>query len=291
MKRDHRIRNVKPGEFRSRLTIDSFKIKPTITESFSEGLVAYVSNQHNIMEEVLFFLNNPVKLPYMNYLYYTRLISIRDPKLYEMVHDFIYINPDIDKLGIKKMTEHIIQYNVKHVKSDNGIYLKSFPVISFEDIYKKVYQYAIKAKDDKPDNVANIVVAYKRDSIFTKEEKITISSRARDDLNTQLHQEIIHNAVNYLVSKESKLLKVTNPRIVKKTTEKGLKSINTITKKMTSETTSLIDEHNKDAQFKTVITYDKYNKYLKIKDKSNRLISKEISVSKDTVSVFRSISE
>lgn len=250
-------------------------------------------NMQTIKEDFLWFKES-VRIPKFNKFYASRISSIKDPYFTELVKRLLYLNPNPDKLLIKKLTEHVILRFSRMEMKDSEVKIGetiAMPVLKFEDVEPAISLLSMMEYDYEPDN--EIPVLFNRESKIPREVKISIIAKHRGAQVKDKLEGAIHIAAEHLIDKRE-YLKVTNSRI-KDTglveTSRGVASINTITKYIGGRTRKIIDEHNDIAPFKTEATEKAYEEFLTISDKSVAYIANELEISNSTVLMFRKLKE
>ena len=291
MKRDFRIKKNSKGEFRYKLFIEHFEVEPDPHDADLNGKRVEIKlEKYPDGEDVLGFLHRPVKIPYMNWLFHTRIKDPYDKRLFHMVMAYMYLNPGIDGYGLKKLTSHLLMYNVVKVPYD-GIAIKEKPAITFEELHPLVLSHAAQSELHECDLISQVLVAYSKDSKFNRTTKSKITRAIVHAWNGKLLGDVIHNTVCTLVD-EDLLLQITKPRIIKKTNASKLSSVNTLSKHIRQDTTELMNVHNKYAPFRTQASREKYTKFLELPENlSNRMVSAELGISLSTVKQFRDLKD
>ena len=163
--------------------------------------------------------------------------------------------------------------------------------MTFEQVEEVVRAHS-KIKPYTPEN--EVPVLFQRDSEFTREQKIKILSEYRGKKAKELLENAIHVAAEHLIDTKE-YFKITNSKLRETgivQTEKGLASINTITKYMNLRTKRVIDEHNEVAPFKSKKAAKLYREFLELpEDSTLDEYSSKLSISKSTAVEFKRLSE
>lgn len=247
--------------------------------------------------EAVVWFNTPYRVPKFNKFYASRISSTSDKYLPDLIRRILYLNPNPDKLLVKKIVEYILLHFVvlESVESEVGTgKMTSKPVIPFsqmEAAVNTVITSRMIAEDEyAPDN--EDIVMFVRDSKLSKGDKITIRSgyryaRVRENLETA-----IHTVAEYLIDVEE-MLKITGPRIENTkmvSFNNAPASIRTIRKYMTLRTRKIIEEHNECAPFKSDATATKFLEFLNLQHPmSLDEITATLGISKRTAVEFKTL--
>ena len=245
-------------------------------------------------EKVLVF-HSGFRVPYLQVFYGSRIKSTGDKYLPELIKRLLFMNPNPDKLGVRKIVECILRYFTATVTRDSQIKpgeVISVPILSFESVeiaVKSVLNSGVMAS-----YVPNTerYVMYKCDSSLTRSQKISVSAQVRAIKTTEYYEKAIHNAAEYL-NEAGGLLKVNNSRLQGTeliTNNKGKSiSVKTISRYISKRTQEFIEEMNRTRPFKGQISLDKYNEFLTLDLMPAENSAKILGVSKSTVLEYRKI--
>ena len=244
--------------------------------------------------EVVLVFKNPYRVPRFNQFYASRIKSVEDPYLLEVVRRLLYLNPLPDGLLKKKITEYIVlkfsklEMKPSKVKPTEMI---ATPVLTFEGVHAVVCQGAIRrgVTEYLPDNEDSVM--YLRQSNLSKNFKIKLRAYYRAHMIKDLLESAIHTVTEHLMEHRTEI-KVTDTRIEDTklvTTDNGKSaSVRTIRKYMSPRTKRVVALHNEVAPFKSETTQEKYNCFLELDSGvSLEFISESLQISKSTASEFR----
>lgn len=282
------------GKVRDRLYMEDIQVNH-MDVAVGFGLV----NIEFIGEEAYAWFKEPIRVPSFSKFYSSRIKSVSDPWLLELIRRLLYLNPSPDKLMVKKITEFIIlrfsAFTMEESKVKAGEVI-STPVLKFETVepvvQTAVTHWEILDQEYEPD--AEVIVLFSKDSKLSKEDKMSISVKHRSELVKQKMESVIHNVAEILIEKK-KMLTVNNSRI-KNTglvkTKRGVASLNTIGKYMAARTLRVIEEHNSIAPFKTEKTQELYLKFSKLPEKMPiKWYADALNTSNSTIIEFKKLEE
>lgn len=244
MIRDERIKDVSAGEFRSKLYIDS------VTEY--GGVYEYVTSENGKDELIGLYHENPIICPSFSYMYCLKVSNVRDRFFKQAVSDYTYINPNIDNKGLYLMAEHIQKYLVKRDSSTR------ISLISISDIFKEVKKLhkAFESENDKI-RLETIVVVFNKNSILTKEEKISFSRMVRHHRKSIVYGQLIHEEAQIMLE-ERKYYAISKRDVHKGMSGiRGLSTYKSFNKYITAATEELLNE---DLRIKLIKSEKEYNK-------------------------------
>tara|TARA_R110000772_G_scaffold27361_20_gene69674 strand:- start:1499 stop:2410 length:912 start_codon:yes stop_codon:yes gene_type:complete len=278
------------GKVRDKLCIEDIYI-PNEEIAIGFGLITV----EEINEEKVLWFKEPVRIPKFNKFYASRINSVSDPYLFELIKRIVYLNPLPDFLMVKKITEFIVLRFSRMVNAESEVKLGEYlykPVLTFEEIEPivKAYTSSRGAKDYEPDN--EVPILFERNSKFTREEKISILAEYRGYLVKDKLESVIHTAAEHLIDKQE-YLKVTNSKIQETgivETHRGKASIKTISKYIAPRTKKIIGDHNEVAYFATQNAFDKYKQFLELEENLtlDEMASK-LQASKSTIIEFKEL--
>jgi len=291
MKSIFKIRKNTTGKVRLKLCIEDVEFRDKeVLEGF--GLITKVYFNDMEDENVLYFAN-PFHVPKFNKFYASRIKTITDPYLKELIQRILYLNPHPDKLMIKKITECIIlQFSVIEMR-ESQVSSKEIavPVLRFEEVEPIVVFLVAEQKSfyKYPDN--QDIVMFHRDSKFSPVQKMRIKAICRGEAVKERMESAIHIAAEHLIDVEV-FVKITAPRIenTKMVVRNGnITPAKTIRKYMGERTKRVIEEHNSYAPFKSEKSADKYKEFLAL-DHINMSLDEmvyKLGVSKSRAVEFR----
>lgn len=203
--------------------------------------------------------------------------------LIKTIRGFLLMNDGIDDFGIKKMVEFIKKNYV------NG------GTITFEEISSIVY--SLKDEDNEsylreyhPNSFVFKSVFYSKDSLYTKEEKTSITRREVGYIIRRDRRLFIDRGIDFLSGRDS-LTKITNKRISSFT---GFKR-DTVSRSLSVRQKIRIRKINVDRYFNQEKVTDKFNSFIDNYDYySNKSISeviKELGISQKYYYKFMEIIE
>lgn len=284
------IKPNKSGRVRTNLCLEDVHF-PNFNVLVEFGLIIV---DDSLGENVLVF-KEPFRVPRFNRFYASRIKAIEDPYLYNCIRRLLYLNPNPDKLMIKKLTEFILLHftAMEMVESEVRMgHLVPKPVLQFSEVEAAVTSLAMLQNDSDyiPDNEDSVM--FKRESSIAKEDKIRLRAYYRANQVKELLERAIHTVAEHLIEAQEQI-KVTHTRIESTkmvTTKKGPASVRTIRKYMSERTRRIIEEHNSYAPFATETTMEKYYCYLSMDEESTLTeISESLDISRSTASQFRRI--
>lgn len=284
-----RITRNKTGKIREKLCFEDIEVP------HMEVLIGFemIGIEHTKYGEAYVWFKEPIRVPNFKKFYASRIKSVTDPYLIELIERLLYLNPKPDALGIKKIVEHIIlrfsKIEMKESKVKMGEFIAT-PILKFEEV-EAVVKTVINLKSEySPDR--EVSVLFKRESELSKGEKISISHRHRSSMAKAKMESVIHTAAEILIE-QKELITVNNSRIRSTElvrTEKGVSSLNTISKYMADRTKRVIQEHNSIAPFKSEKAQRMYEKYLQLpKGFSVKWYAESLGTSNSTVIEFKEL--
>lgn len=233
----------------------------------------------------------PFRVPRFNVFYASKIKNAQDPYLGECIKRLLYINPDPDKLLVKKLAEYIGMFFVaqKTVESDVGVgRTKQIPVIPFKVLHTAVQISLGSMKGYVPDT--EDMVVWSREENPPRALKISYRSRIKSAKAKKYFESAIHLATEVLIDKDTSV-KVTGPRIQSTKlveTHNKVASTQTIRKYMSDRTKRVIEEHNSYAMFKSENTANKFKQYLKLDPRESLdNVAAELNISKSKAQEFR----
>ena len=297
MRRQNNFITIKPntsGKVREVLCLEDVYIEDySIVEGF--GLV----KTEIIDDEKVLWFKDPIRIPKFNMFYASRIRSVDDPYLVELIRRLLYINPKPDALMVKKLTEFIVMRFSKMVPKESQVKVGEIvflPVLTFEEVETVVRacknSKALMDGGYVPDN--EVPVLFQRNSKLTRGQKITIMSEYRGYMVTEKMESIIHTATEHLIDTKE-YLKITKSRIRETgivETNKGVASVNTISKYIAPRTKKVIEDHNHTAPFKTQNTEDLYREFLKLPEHQTiTWYSQALECSNSTIIEFKKLKD
>ena len=273
--KDSRILKLRKGEFRSKLAIEDVKL---------EGVDIFeLQNPHGRTEKVVSCIENPIKIPYINY-FGSKITHKDDPYLMSLVFDLMYLNKGIDPLGVKKMIEFIIRRAVKWIGNK--------PMLKFEDIEETVKSYVRMSEKMSYEPLSDVIVLFERSTMLTPEERRSISLQCRSERNSNLHGALIHNAAITAIDLTKEQLIITRPRVLQQVTKNKIKTIRTLNKHMRNDTIKLLEKANVGRLFNSEKSMEKFEKFLALPiGTTSREAAEQLGVSLSTITEFKNIIE
>jgi hypothetical protein len=232
-------------------------------------------------------------VPYFNIFYANKIRSEEDAYLPELIKRLLYLNPSDGFTHYKGITSFILNsFSVtKKVESSVkiGEYV-SIPVLNYDKVFAIVKNTASSdiMKSYVPDTKK--ITMYSRNTLISKNDKISINARSRAELIKDHYESAIHHAAEFLHETDM-FIKVSNSRITgtKLVQSKGkVVSKRTVDRYIAAHTKAFIAEINKIKPFKTKNSHKKFQEFITLaQDLTAEEIAKKLKVSKTTVLEFR----
>lgn len=246
-------------------------------------------------EEVLAFPYG-YKVPYFNVFYASKVSSIHDAYLVDLIKRILFLNPyGSSKHIASTILAKFTRTTTVESKIKEGMQTE-VPVLEHKDVVLVVNAIKKSKSVDFYEPDSERIVMFKKNSKISKESKIKISSAFRFKAIKKYYEQAIHQAAEYL-HENNGFLKITNARI--KGTE--LVKVNdryasprTISRHMSVSTKRFIEEVNKLKPFRTEATLEKFHKFVALEDSSDWEVSlseaaHKLNISKSTVVQFQEI--
>ena len=210
MELDSRVKRLSPGEFRSDIH------REDIRKGYGELVVVYSSDERfvddrgmNISEEALVFVDDPIVVPNMKYVFKVRIRSVRNHMLKRVVSDLMFLNPNIGTEGIKRMAEWIMRVMVHYDKEEKRYAIDRGSLIDAIELLKDSQEVVDMEIIEK-----NKVILYKRYSALTPSDKAHYGMEYRGMRIGKLADEIIHEAAIYASEKIHEMLKIKQRHVI-----------------------------------------------------------------------------
>lgn len=282
--RDSRIRKNNKYKFRSRLCVEHIMQGEGVEEIYDTG---------DRQEKVLTFqeYGKRLTLPIQPF-YWSGITSPKDKYLHELVKFYMHINPGIDEVGVKKMTEYIVRGKVAKNSSGN-------PILKFEDLYSTIQNLATKYKDVILKRYKRVFILFSESSSFSKEEKRQIAVMESAKQARALKSEIIHLAAQATLELVHPLTRVNNPKIfntiqspdfntVDVRSSELIPSTRSVKNFITEDTSDMIEVGNRGRMFESDHTSQNFERFLELpKGITLDNTCKELNISKTTAKDFR----
>jgi hypothetical protein len=276
---DIRVRRLGSSEFRSSLTFGDIVKGNGEVVHVSSSNSDLSNNDVQYFEDALVFIDRPIVIPNMPYLYNTRLYRLENVFLLRVVGDLVFLNPGIGARGINKMVSWIVRFLVG--ENDSGD-----KVLTYEQLRALVggmigLDHTIIENDR--------IIVYGRESLLEGSDKRWYSNHYRDRYMSILAGELIHQGA-LLASKVLYEKLILSKAMVLDHT-KDIKAIKTLNKHIEGRTVSFLEDENNKRFFKTQWTVDKFKKFVEIYDESISLSGYEekLGISRKTAVEFKKI--
>lgn len=249
---DSRVIRLSPDRFRFSLStsdINTGEGSGVVVSSSNSSL--YDSNgQYEYVEEALVFLDSPIVVPSMSYVYRVRLYSVTDPYLDRVIGDLMFLNPGIGVKGLNKLTSWVVSYFVGI--DDNGD-----KVLRYEDLRPIVSRLSISEHQIIE---SDRIILYKDSSLLFGKDKRWYSNVFRSRYISTLKGELIHQGA-LLASKRVYEHLILSRMLVLHHTN-GINSVNTLNKYIEDRTLRFLEDSNYSRHFKTQVTAKNFVKFL-----------------------------
>ena len=285
------------GDVRTSLCIEDIHIEGW---SLLQNIGVFNVKRDSLGEDYIDF-TYPFRVPRLNIFYASKISSITDKRLPELIKRLLYLNPDPNEFGFKKLASFILATFVRTRKVDSRIKpgeSSSIPVIGHQEMMLSIVTINTEmaaargeGREYLPDSEQYVM--FSRKSEIGKGERISIKAQSRARVISTHYKATIHNVAELLIESEE-YFKVTPSRISEGTavvSDKGALSIRTVRKHMEDRTRNMIDEANECRPFKSSATLEKYNAFKRLGYMPIGMAAKTLGVSKSTIVQFRSIEE
>lgn len=272
--RDTRILPNSKYEFRSKLCLEHIKKGEGVLETIDLGPK---------QETVLIFREKILKIPRLKY-YANGVNSPSDNYLRQIIAFYMHINPLIDQIGIKKMTEYIVRAMVKRVNKK--------PILKFEDLEHVVKQLAETYRNKMLPKYRSVIVLYSKDTSLTVDERREYSYFVNMTKQRDLRHEIIQLAAEAAIDFNlNNHLIINNPRVFERIADKKtIPSVRSVHRNMSGDTHTMLSIHNNDKYFATKQDELKFKKFLELPGgTSMNDAAKKLKASKSTIDNYNKI--
>jgi hypothetical protein len=280
---DSRITVFGSSGFRPKLSVQDVKI------GFGDEVEIFSSNESlsnddvQYSEKALLFLDKPICVPNMNYLFVRKLNSLKDNMLERLVRDLMFLNPSLSGQGANTMTSWILGFFV--ASGEDGK-----KVITYEQLLPKVIFLCEKYEGGDVDIIeSNKVILYKKESLLTPDNKRWYSNYYRNKRMSYLRGEIIHEAAILASKIEHRLLKISKPIVLDHANE--INNMKALNKHIEERTIRFLEDENKYKPLVSRKTTEKFDLFKKVYQEGVPLdfYTKELSVSKCTAVAFKKL--
>lgn len=272
-----RIKSLDPGQFRNKVYIND--LEPYPGDRFYE-----VVNSIGVTEQVMIPGGNVEYPSFAGFVtpWIRAKMTLTCPEMDKLIQELLFINPDIDGLGIYKMAEFLKKtFNFR----DN-----------IKTVYAVVKEKAGLARFAEYQPVRYRACFFQQNSLLTSEERRQIGLEAYHFKMAILNGELIHWEVQELVDKvQYKITKklvqetmsVSSDNRKRKVAERTPK---TFYKYFLPITMRLLKDQNAVAPFKSDDDHHKFLQFVSMEDSMTyREIQKELGVSHNTISKFKKV--
>jgi hypothetical protein len=232
-------------------------------------------------------------VPYFNIFYANKIRNEEDAYLPELVKRLLYLNPSDGFTHFKGITSFILNSFSVTRKVESSVKIGEYvavPVLNYDKVFAIVKNTASSGimKSYVPDTKK--ITMYSRNTLISKNDKISINARSRAELIKDHYESAIHHAAEFLHETDM-FIKVSNSRITgtKLVQSKGkVVSKRTVDRYIAAHTKAFIAEINKIKPFKTKNSHKKFQEFITLaQDLTAEEIAKKLKVSKTTVLEFR----
>jgi hypothetical protein len=276
---DIRVRRLGSSDFRSRLTVGDIVDGVGEVVEVSSSNAELSNDDIQYYEDALVFIDKPIVLPNMPYLYNTRLYRLDDVFLLRVIGDLVFLNPGIGSRGINKMVSWIVRFLVG--ENDSGD-----KVLSYEQLHPMVGGMIglphVIIENDR-------IIVYQRESLLEGSDKRWYSNHYRDRYMSILAGELIHQGALLASKRLYEKLILSKGMVLHHT--KDINAIKTLNKHIEDRTVSFLEDENNKRYFKTKVSVDKFKKFVEIYDESISLSGYEemLGISRKTAVEFKRI--
>jgi hypothetical protein len=235
--------------------------------------------------EAVLILDPVLDYPDIGMFYRNKISGLSDPKLGKLLNRLKYLNPGIDKEGIKKLTDFVIRNFTKIVKTED----RFSAAVTHEELSPVITAlFSSKIKVDMDDIYLTKHVLYMSDSKLSKNDKISISKRARNKVMSRLYGELLHEIANDLVEQADRIRIVTKPQVFAEANNTEKKSDVTWNKHLIDKTKNLLKAAKEQGLSARPELIEKYKIFLQLpKDVSFDKAVEKLKVSKSTIKKFK----
>lgn len=280
---DSRVKVYGSSIFRPQLSMED------IVFGYGEKVELFSSNDSLSKDEVQFsetalvFLDKPIVVPNTSYRYSNKFYKLNDEYIERCVKDLMFINPNLDGVGINKMTSWIVSFLV-------GTNKENVKVLNYEDLLPIVAKFSEKYSGGGIDIIEDDkIVFYKMTSLLKKKDKRWYSNHYRHKRDAGLKGELIHSTA-LMASRTIHLKRKITKSLILSYIE-NIKAMRILNKYIEPRTIRFLEDENSRRYFKTdeslmkfLIFSETYNE-----DYTLDFYTRELNISKTTAMEYRNI--
>jgi len=283
-----RITRNKSSYVRTRLCIEDVAIAQK--EGLIEfGLLRVITTAFG---EEIYVFRDAFRLPKFNVFYASKIKSVSDPYLNELIGRLLYLNPYPDEVGVKRMAEFIGSRFIATRKEESKLKVGKYvdvPIVGHRQIVDSILRRDELGVTIVPNHTD--FVLFSQNSKLGKGEKISIRNDIRMYKINGKMGEIIHQVAEYLIG-EHVFMKVGIGTIRKSAlvVKEDLVPVSTgvIRRYILEETLDLLKEHSKTTPLRTLKAASKFSEFLLMQNNpSTSDIVKKLSVSRSTAVEYK----